>query len=282
MNKNNVSQRLKNIFISMIQRCYNANVKSYERYGGRGIIICDEWLNDRNKFYEWALNNGYQDNLTIDRINNDGIYEPNNCKWSTYLEQGSNKRNNILIESGGVIKNITQWSKELGVCIQALKTRLEKNNDILVPYIQNENLIINGKTLKEIESETELSYDLLRQRIDRGWISYDKICDPFIQKQTKYIEINGKIHTAKEWAEISGLTSNIILSRMRNGWKNEDLLKPRKYKGSGEWRIKLITIDGVSHTSEEWAKIANLKVNTFYYRVRKGIVGKDLLLPVKK
>ena len=83
--------RLYSIYWGMRQRCYNNKQKHYDRYGGRGITVCDEWLNDFKAFYDWAMTNGYRDDLTIDRINNDGNYEPSNCRWVTMKEQNSNK-----------------------------------------------------------------------------------------------------------------------------------------------------------------------------------------------
>ncbi len=86
-------KRLRNIRDGMIKRCYKENSDSYKYYGGRGIIICDEWLHSFKTFYDWAIANGYQNNLTIDRINVNGNYEPSNCRWVTMLEQSKNKRN---------------------------------------------------------------------------------------------------------------------------------------------------------------------------------------------
>jgi len=84
--------RLMNIFSGMKIRCYNIKAKAYKNYGARGIIICDEWLHDSNKFCEWALNNGYMDDLTIDRIDNDKGYSPDNCRWVTYALNTRNTR----------------------------------------------------------------------------------------------------------------------------------------------------------------------------------------------
>lgn len=80
----------------MKERCYSKNCERYPNYGGRGIKICDEWLKDFTKFYNWSSENGYKDNLSIERINNDNGYNPVNCKWIPMVEQGRNKTNTIL------------------------------------------------------------------------------------------------------------------------------------------------------------------------------------------
>ena len=79
------------VYWAMKDRCYNSNNKHYDRYGGRGITICDKWLDDYEVFYNWCMNNGYKDGLSIDRIDNDGNYCPENCRWITISEQQQNK-----------------------------------------------------------------------------------------------------------------------------------------------------------------------------------------------
>ena len=107
--------RLYNIYKGMVRRCYNKNDKDYKHYGEREIKMCDEWLNDFMAFYNWSMSHGYNDNLTIDRIDVNGNYEPNNCRWATQYEQQTNRSDNLIVYYNNKKQTITKWIKELNL-----------------------------------------------------------------------------------------------------------------------------------------------------------------------
>ncbi|WP_080549836.1 hypothetical protein [Clostridium butyricum] len=109
----------------MKSRCKNSNYKNYHRYGGRGIKVCDEWDKNFKEFYNWSLNNGYSDNLTIDRIDVNGNYEPSNCRWATKITQANNRDNNRIIEFEGEAHTLTEWSRIKGLGFKTLDYRLK-------------------------------------------------------------------------------------------------------------------------------------------------------------
>lgn len=119
-------KRIYGIFHGIKTRCYNPSCKSYKNYGGRGITICDEWKNDFYAFYNWAVNNGYTDSLSIDRIDVNGNYEPSNCRWVTSKIQNNNRRTNKVIEYKGEKHNLCEWAKILNIKHNTLCMRLKK------------------------------------------------------------------------------------------------------------------------------------------------------------
>lgn len=117
--------RIYHIWDGMKARCYNKSHVAYKNYGGRGVTVCDEWRNSFESFYGWAMSHGYQNDLTIDRIDNDGNYCPENCRWATALEQATNKRNVILLKIRGETKPISEWSRETGLSKECIKYRIK-------------------------------------------------------------------------------------------------------------------------------------------------------------
>ena len=116
-------ERLYRIWSGMRVRTTNTRRKEYPNYGGRGIKVCDEWQ-DYQTFKEWALSNGYSNDLSIDRIDVNGDYEPANCRWATDLEQMNNQTSNHLITYGGKTMNISQWAEETGIPRSTISARL--------------------------------------------------------------------------------------------------------------------------------------------------------------
>jgi hypothetical protein len=112
----------------MKQRCGNENNTNYHSYGERGIRVCDEWFDDYETFRDWALENGYSDELTLDRRNNNGIYSPDNCRWADRYTQMNNRRNTRYITYNGETHSVSEWARILNVRRPVLNYRLSKND----------------------------------------------------------------------------------------------------------------------------------------------------------
>lgn len=110
----------------MMQRCENPNVERYSHYGGRGIKVCDEWHNFKN-FKEWAKSSGYSENLTLDRINVDGNYCPDNCRWVSWNVQANNTTRNHYITYNGETHSLSEWSKILNISYTVLRARINRS-----------------------------------------------------------------------------------------------------------------------------------------------------------
>lgn len=134
-NKENAKHGLNNhplhgVWHNMKDRCYRELCSEYQRYGGRGITVCDEWLHDFQAFYDWAITHGYTKGLTIDRIDNDGNYEPNNCRWATQKEQQNNRSTNHHLTYNGKTMTISEWADELSVPAYMIRNRVKKGMPI--------------------------------------------------------------------------------------------------------------------------------------------------------
>ena len=119
--------RLSRIWYHMKERCNNPNSKDYDLYGGRGISVCDEWNGSDGfqAFYQWSMENGYDDNLSIDRIDTDGNYEPGNCQWSNDVEQANNRRSNRMLTINGKTQTFAEWCRQCNIKYHKVRDRME-------------------------------------------------------------------------------------------------------------------------------------------------------------
>lgn len=122
--------RLYRIWKDMRRRTVNPKRQNYHRYGGRGIKVCNEWFENYQAFKEWAYLNGYKDTLSIDRIDNDGDYCPDNCRWVDKTEQARNRTNTMYYTHNGVTKTVAEWSEITGIPYTTIVRRIKSGNDL--------------------------------------------------------------------------------------------------------------------------------------------------------
>lgn len=118
--------KLYKVWDGLRYRCYNPSCHAYDSYGGRGIEVCAEWRTNFEAFHGWALASGYRDGLSIDRIDNDGNYEPENCRWVTMKTQSRNRRSTIQLTVHGETRSVKEWAEIYGLPYGALQKRLRK------------------------------------------------------------------------------------------------------------------------------------------------------------
>lgn len=171
--------RIYHIYRGMLDRCYLKNDCHYYRYGGRGIKVTDEWQgrNGFLNFYKWAMENGYSDELTIDRINVNGNYEPDNCRWATHEQQSNNQRTNVFYIVNGERLQIKQIAKKYNVSEDTLRRRMRKFKLSMQeavdykPPRKYENIKYHGevKSSKEWSKITGIPQKTIEYRIKQGY-----------------------------------------------------------------------------------------------------------------
>lgn len=174
-------KRIRNIWHSMRSRCRNKNDRYY---GGKGITVCDEWNNSFEVFREWAIENGYRDDLTIDRIDSSKNYCPENCKWSTVKEQCNHLSSNRMIEIDGATKTFAQWCDYYNIPQYLAENRLNKY----------------------------------------GWSEEEAFKTPANTYNScwRFIEYNGETHNIMDWSRITGIPYGTLNSRIvKQGWPIE-------------------------------------------------------------
>jgi hypothetical protein len=213
----------------MKQRCYNLNSTAYKYYGNRGIIICEEWKNNFISFYNWGINNGYCDDLTIDRIDNNGNYESTNCRWVSQKIQVSNQSNNSIMK---YLNNKNTESVEIDFI----------NNKNKKYYLYNNKMY----TIPELAKKINMSKEAFYYRIKKG-LSIDEIMS--IEKaqdsgrknngNANLITINNETHSLKEWCKIYNFTPSSVQRRVKKGMTIEEaILTPHTNTNHLESRIR--------------------------------------------
>lgn len=168
------NSRLESIFFGMKNRCYNKNSPRYKDYGMKGIRICNRWLSNREEFFLWALDNGYNDTLSIDRVDNDGDYCPENCRWVTSKTQANNTSRNRYVTYNGKTMTISQWSDEVNIPYRVLLYRITAGWDMEDAFRLKENRKLHfieyrgeRKTMAEWSRAFGIPYSRLKQRINK-------------------------------------------------------------------------------------------------------------------
>lgn len=214
-------------------RCYNKNCKQFKDYGGRGITVCDEWIHDAAAFINWCLSHGYEKGLTLDRIDNNKGYSPDNCRWTTRKIQANNTRRNRYITYNGETHTVPEWAEILNLKYDVLIHRLAHGwsveKAIETPFRNFERhdrtYTFNGEThnLKEWSKILHINYRTLLNRIsDSGW-DIEKVLTTPVTEQ-RLITFDGRTMTATEWCKEKGWERHIVSRRLAKGWSVEKTL----------------------------------------------------------
>lgn len=181
--------KLAKIWDGIKERCYNPNCKSYKNYGARGIKMCSEWKFNFIAFYKWAMENGYKEGLSIDRINVNGHYEPFNCRWITHKEQMNNTRINVYITFNNETHTLQEWSEITGISYSALRYRKNHHWSVEKMFSEKEQNLItfNGEshTIREWAKILNIKRETLKSRLTYGWSIEKAFTTPKLNSQNQ-------------------------------------------------------------------------------------------------
>ena len=194
-----IQDGLRNVHSSMIQRCENPKRQQYSRYGGRGIKVCEEWHN-YEIFRKWALENGYRHPLKLDRIDNNGNYEPSNCRWISKKEQMNNRSSNTKYTYDGETHTLSEWADIYKINKETFYTRWsngKRGTELFAPakikMKNREPIEYNGKTqtIRQWSEEYNINYSTLIKRLDSGMDISTALTKPVDKRfrNSKYDEI---------------------------------------------------------------------------------------------
>lgn len=237
---NEINKVLRRKYLSMIQRCHNPKSSGYVKYGAKGTRVCDEWLNNYEKFKEWALSTGYKLGMTIDRIDNTKGYSPDNCRWATNIEQANNRTTNINITYKNKTMTLKQWCHELNLKYNTIFARYQMgytgdelfyNGDVKeICKIRTcqFSLTLNGVTKlgSEWADELRIPYKLVKLRYDKGLSDKEILSTKslLVERDKNSIKYNGTIE------------DDLKIGRIDKGLTMRKLSHQLGYKGNQVWR----------------------------------------------
>lgn len=221
-------------WLSIKQRCYNKNnTKDYKDYGGRGITMCDEWRNSFSQFYE-DMGDKPSSKHSLDRIDVNGNYSKENCRWATPIEQANNMRTNINLTWNGKTQTVAQWARELGWKKGTFEQRVNAKwslEDIFNKPVKE--LVLdktyeykgNYLTVPEICKLAEKKDGIVRGRLNLGWSIDDIIKIPSVKLiKDLYYDYENRQISFLEIMELTGLSKTVVKSRLNNGWTIQEIL----------------------------------------------------------
>lgn len=238
--------RLYDIYYAMIKRCYNPTTENNKKnYHDKGIVVCDEWLQDNKAFFDWALSHGYDDNLTIDRIDNNKGYSPDNCRWVTMYEQNQNRNDTIKVKYNDEIHSIVEWIAKLNLKLSrtTIRDRLIRNGwDVEDAFFtpkydhQGKEKNVENRLRTWLANNGIYALGVLKQKKTVNDIGYHQkvfnggyMCTPGIPDLS--ITIHG-VHIMIECKQEAGLLSvqqKHILKQILNSGGYGFILKPSNY-----------------------------------------------------
>lgn len=244
--------RLYRIYYHMVQRCTNPNNARYKYYGGRGIKVCKEWLEDKELFFQWSMQNGYADNLTIDREDVNGDYCPQNCRWITNKEQQENKQNTIVCSLFGEEKPSCVVADDNGINKRTVGERAKRGlkDEELIKNPVHRKVLYEGKryNLHELSELLNINYNTLQSRANANFTDEEMVMpvDKNAGIETYQCDDEGNIinvfKSATEASEVTGISkSGIIMC----------CLGQRKHCGGYVWKRAKNKSD-IKRDKREW------------------------------
>ena len=230
-------KRIRIVLSGMTQRCYNPNAKGYKDYGGRGICVCKDWYDEElnliriEPFMQWALSHGYKPGLQIDRINNNGNYEPCNCRFVTPLENGRNRRSCNLITFNGETLCASEWSYRLGLPPHVIIQRIGRGlplEKVLDSSKQEKDGLFwfrgHKVMLSHLSKMFGVSREVIRNRLRRGWEIEDAVTKEVGVGHTHLVKMEGETKSIKYFAKKYGVRYVRLCELMRAGCTIEEAI----------------------------------------------------------